>query len=294
MKVAIYGKQFESSFNNSLLLLFEILKKMSCEVIIFATFYKFLKKQTAYKNVHLNIFTEQILKPCSVDFVVSIGGDGTFLESVSFVRDSGIPIVGINSGRLGFLANISKDEIETAMLQVCQKNYKTHERTLIKVESKHKVFDDFNYGLNEVTFHKRDTGSMITIDVYINDELLNSYWADGLIVSTPTGSTAYSLSAGGPIVAPDSKNFIITPIAPHNLSVRPMVVSDNNKLTVKIKSRSENCLISLDYRSAIIKTPTIFNISVANFKVKTIVLENKTFFGTLRNKLMWGIDKRNK
>ena len=222
--------------------------------------------------------------------MLSIGGDGTFLEAVSFVRNKNIPMLGINSGRLGFLANISSADIEFILDKIFDNEYFIENRALIKLETKDKLFKDFNYGLNDFTIHKNQSSSMITIHAYLNDDYLNSYWADGLIISTPTGSTAYSLSAGGPIVVPNSNNFIITPIAPHSLTVRPMIISDNNILTLKIESRSQNYLASLDYKSEFFNTDVEIKISKADFCIKLVKFKDQSFFETLRNKLMWGLD----
>ncbi len=294
MKIAIYGKNFDSSFNESIVLLFKNLEKLNYKTSIYKPFLDFIIKKTKYNPKPETTFNKPFTDKSGIDLAFSIGGDGTFLQCVSFVRNRNIPIVGINSGRLGFLANISKEEISTAISAIHKKKYTIQDRTLIQIKTEENLFSDFNYGLNEVTVHKRDSGSMITLDVYLKNNFLNSYWADGLIISTPTGSTAYSLSAGGPIVVPDSQNFILTPISSHNLTVRPMVVPDNMEITIEVNSRSENCLVSLDYRSEIIKTPAIIKVNSADFKVKILNIEDKTFFGTLRNKLMWGIDKRNK
>ncbi len=293
MKIAIYGRLYEPDFGQYIIDFFNKLKTFNYEITIYSEFYKFMKSEAGFDPEPDETFTGVFRKDNHIDLVFSIGGDGTFLETVSFVRDCNIPIVGINSGRLGFLANISKEEISPALESVHSGDYKTEERTLIEVNSKVSVFNDFNYALNEVTVQKRDSGSMITIHVYANDKFLNSYRADGLIISTPTGSTAYSLSVGGPIVLPGSKNFIITPIAPHNLTVRPIVIPDSCILKIKIEGRNKNYLASLDYRSEILNTSTCLTVKAAPFSIKTVKFDNKNFFDTLRNKLMWGLDKRN-
>jgi NAD+ kinase len=223
----------------------------------------------------------------------SIGGDGTFLETLTFVRDSGIPIIGINTGRLGFLANIAKTEINKAIDSLANKKIKIEKRSLISVTSQSKLFGEVNYGLNELTILKKDTSSLITINAYINGDFLNSYFADGLIVATPTGSTAYSLSCGGPLVMPCSQNFIITPIASHNLNVRPLVISDDSIITLKVEGRSSNYLVSLDSRSEVIDSSIELTLKKAEFSANLIQIENQNFFNTIRNKLLWGLDKRN-
>jgi len=293
MKVAIFGKQYKPSFNNSIIYFFKSLNQLEYDVYIFETFYNFILENTKFTPKNIKLFNEVDCEQGKFDLIFSIGGDGTFLECAALVKKCEIPIVGINSGRLGFLADISQEEIPAALSAIHKKNYTIEERTMLKVTSEPQVFKNHNYALNEITIQKRDTGSMITIHVFINNNFLNTYWADGLIISTPTGSTAYSLSVGGPIVVPGSKNFIITPIAPHNLTVRPIVVPDTNELTLKIESRSENYMATLDYKSEIIEKSVELKIKSADFKIKTLKLENKTFFSTLRNKLMWGFDKRN-
>jgi NAD+ kinase len=225
--------------------------------------------------------------------MLSIGGDGTFLETVSFVRDSTIPILGINTGRLGFLANVAKTEISEAIDSLARKKFTVEKRALLSVTKPENLFGEVNYGLNEITILKKDSSAMVTIHTYINGDYLNSYFADGLIVATPTGSTAYSLSCGGPLVMPGSQNFVITPIAPHNLNVRPLVISDNNIITLKVEGRSPNYLVSLDSRSETIDDSTELTLKKADFYIHLIKLENQHFFNTIRNKLLWGLDKRN-
>jgi len=215
------------------------------------------------------------------------------LDTVTLIRDSKIPILGINTGRLGFLSNISIQEIDQAMDALHSKKYTVDERALLKVKTEDNLFGETNFALNELTIHKKDSSSMITIHAYINDQYLNSYWADGLIIATPTGSTAYSLSCAGPIVVPGSENFVITPIAPHNLNVRPIVVSDNSEIKLKIEGRGMQFLASLDSRSETIDSKYELTIVKEKFKIGLIQLENQDFLRTIRNKLMWGIDKRN-
>jgi len=293
MKVAIFGKNFKEGFKNSIFEFFALIKDFNYEIIIFEPYYKFIKNFASFDPEPNSVFNNILTKDDAVDIVFSIGGDGTFLESVSYVRDLEIPIVGINSGRLGFLANISQKEIPLALKAINEKKYKIEDRTLLEINSEKGIFKTFNYALNEITVQKRDSGSMITIKVTLNGEFVNTYWADGLILSTPTGSTAYSLSLGGPIVVPGSQNFILTPIAPHNLTVRPIVVPDNNEITIEVEGRTENYLISADYKSEIVERNTVLQIKAANFKVKTIRIENNTFFNNIRDKLLWGVDKRN-
>lgn len=293
MKIAIYGKKFNDNFNDAIYKIFEKLNKNKVEIYVYEKFLNFISEKLFFSPKINGIFNDNIQIPTDIDLVFSIGGDGTLLECMAFVRKKEIPIVGINSGRLGFLANIAKDEIHSAIDNIIKKDYEIEKRVLIQVCTENNLFGDFNYALNELTVHKKDTSSMITIDVYMNDDFLNTYWADGLIISTPTGSTAYSLSAGGPIVVPGSGNFIITPIAPHNLTVRPIVLSDNNILKLKVKGRSHDFLASLDYRSTSFKPSTELIVKKADFCINLIKLKKSNFFSTLRNKLMWGLDKRN-
>jgi NAD+ kinase len=293
MNIALYGKSFSESFDKSIQQLVLKLEKIKCKLYIYEPFYKFLKKKVNFKlEAHLfNGFHDIKGK---INFLISIGGDGTFLDTITLVRDSGIPIIGINTGRLGFLSNISQEEIIEAIDLIFQKKYFLEERSLLKLETKNSIFGDLNFALNELTVMKKDTSSMITINTYVNDEFLNSYWADGLIIATPTGSTAYSLSCGGPIITPESENFIITPIATHNLTVRPIVIPDRYLIKLKINdNRNRRFLVSLDSRTQTIDHSMELCITRADFKVNLVKLEKEGFFTTIRNKLMWGQDKRN-
>lgn len=228
-----------------------------------------------------------------IDLTMSIGGDGTFIKSVGFIRDSGVPILGINTGRLGFLATISKDQIHSTMEQVKQKKFEYQKRSLLRIDTEENLFGEDNFALNEVTFHKKDTSSMLTVHAYLDSNYLNSYWADGLIVATPTGSTAYSLSCGGPIITPGCQVHILTPIAAHNLNVRPMVVPDHMPIKVSIEGRERKYLISLDGNSKNIREGEEVLVTKAEFMINVIKFEENNFLDTIRNKMMWGIDKRN-
>ncbi|MEY3425186.1 MAG: hypothetical protein RL679_544 [Bacteroidota bacterium] len=228
-----------------------------------------------------------------IDLAMSIGGDGTFIKSVGFVRDSGVPILGVNTGRLGFLATISKDQIHSTMEQVKQKKFEHQKRSLLRIDTEENLFGEDNFALNEVTFHKKDTSSMLTVHAYLDSNYLNSYWADGLIVATPTGSTAYSLSCGGPIITPGCQVHILTPIAAHNLNVRPMVVPDHMPIKVSIEGRERKYLISLDGNSKNIREGEEVLVTKAEFMINVIKFEENNFLDTIRNKMMWGIDKRN-
>lgn len=293
MKVAVFGKQFNKPFAKYAKLFFEILAGNKVDVIIYKPFYDFLLKEAKVKPEISGSFNKGDKLAEDTDYVFSIGGDGTFLEAISYVVRTDIPIIGINSGRMGFLANIAKDEIENALDSLFRKEYDYESRTMIQLETENNLFGDQNYALNELTIFKKDTASMITVHTYLNNTFLNSYWADGLIISTPTGSTAYSLSVGGPIVVPNSNNFIISPIAPHNLTVRPIVISDMNEITLKVEGRSQQFIASLDHRSVIFDKGAELLIKKAGYQIKLIKLKNTSYFNTLRNKLMWGFDKRN-
>ena len=226
-----------------------------------------------------------------LDVLISVGGDGTILDTLQLVRDSRIPVLSINTGRLGFLAGIATDELEFAIDELEKGNYILEPRSLLNLESNQKIFD-FNYGLNDFVIHKKETSSMIVVHAYLNGEFLNSYWSDGLIVSTPTGSTGYSLSCGGPIIFPKSDSFVITPIAPHNLNVRPVVVSDDVVISFEIEGRASSYLASLDSRSQSITEEVNMAVKKADFPLILMRLSNVNFMDTLRSKLNWGYDKR--
>jgi NAD+ kinase len=228
-----------------------------------------------------------------IDLTISIGGDGTFIKTVGFIRDSQVPILGINTGRLGFLSNISKDQIQSTMEMVKNKQFEYQKRSLLRINTQENLFGDDNFALNEVTFHKKDTASMITVHASLDDKYLNSYWADGLIVATPTGSTAYNLSCGGPIITPGCQVHILTPIAPHNLNVRPMVVPDHLPIKLSIEGRERKYLISLDGNSKNIRQGEEVIITKAEFMINVVKFEDNNFLDTIRNKMLWGIDKRN-
>ncbi|MBN2347562.1 MAG: NAD kinase [Bacteroidales bacterium] len=292
MKILIYGKTFNLDFKTHIEELFDILKAHNVEYYIYKPFLQFMLEHAECTPLHAGEFNTFEDTPHDADLMISIGGDGTFLAAVPFVRDFDIPIIGLNSGRLGFLANIAKDEITEALQAIFDKNFEIEYRTLIKLENDFHLFDELNFALNEVTLLKKDS-SMITVDAYLDNEYLNTYWTDGLIVSTPTGSTAYSLSVGGPIITPDSENFIIAPIASHNLTVRPLVIPDTKKITLKVRSRSNNYLITADNRTTLVKDSFVVHLCKAEFRLKMLKLSKSNFYSTIRNKLMWGVDKRN-
>lgn len=292
MKIAVYGRATgESNDTESLYVLFDELNRYKAEIIVYEPFYKFIKQRIELTG-NIRTFLSHSDLDKNVNYMLSVGGDGTFLETLTFIRNKGIPVLGINTGRLGFLANVAKTEIKQAIEALANKKYKTEERALLQLSSPANLFGEVNYALNELTIFK-DSLSMITIHSYVNGDYLNSYFADGLIIATPTGSTAYSLSCGGPIVMPGSQNFTITPIAPHNLNVRPLVISDNNTLRLKVEGRSKHYIASLDSRNQTIDLSVELEIKKADFYLNVIRLENQHFFNTIRNKLLWGLDKRN-
>lgn len=291
MKVAIYGRSTNDNISEHIQLLFNKLNEYNTDILIYEPLYKFLTLKMKIKGSIKTFNAHSDLKQ-DVDCMLSLGGDGTFLETLTYVRNSGIPVLGINTGRLGFLANVAINEINDAIESLVNKKYSIEKRILLSVTSPVNLFE-VNYALNELTIFKKNSSSMITIHTYINGDYLNSYFADGLIIATPTGSTAYSLSCGGPLVMPGSQNFVITPIAPHNLNVRPLVISDNNVIKLKVEGRSSHYLASLDSRSEIIDSSIELTLKKADFELHIIILENQNFFNTIRNKLLWGLDKRN-
>jgi NAD+ kinase len=291
MKIALHGRNFKEEVRPIVRQMFEQLAEQQVEIQLSEVFAAFLQKVTLlppdpkiYRN-RSEIF--------DADFVFSIGGDGTLLEVVSQVGSRQIPIVGINTGRLGFLATTSPEQIKPNLEYLFAAAYTIDQRSLIRVESDREVFEDGNFGLNEFTIARRDTSSMITVDTYIDGEYLNSYWADGLIVATPTGSTGYALSCGGPLVLPQSGNFIIAPISPHNLNVRPMIVSDKSVISFEIQGRSKNYLISLDSRSKVVDATIQLAVRKETFPAHLVRFDGDNFLDTLRQKLNWGLDKRN-
>lgn len=292
MRVAVYGRSFEIGFREHIKKFFEILNHNNIDIVIYKEFYDFLLRTIDLEINSVEIFTKNNEIKNNVDLLFSIGGDGTILDATTIVRDANIPIVGINTGRLGFLASIAKEEIESALDDIFAENYSIEERSMLKLETSSNLFGKFPYSLNEIAIQKVDS-AMITVHVFIDGEFLNTYWSDGIIISTPTGSTAYSLSVGGPIIIPQSGNFIIAPISPHNLTVRPIVLPDTSVLQIKLESRSLNYIASLDHRSIVIKNTEDIYIKKADFNIKLLKLNNTSFYKTLRNKLMWGVDKRN-
>lgn len=291
MKIAIYGNSLTENYFEFANQLFQSLQAYEIEFIVHVKFYDYLKPHLSFGKKISTFSSNKDLE--GVSYLFSIGGDGTLLETVTLIKDSGIPVLGINTGRLGFLTTATTENIGQTIQDVINKNYKIDLRSLLSLEIDGDVFADDNYALNEITLQKKDTSSMITINAYIDGEYLNSYWADGLIISTPTGSTAYSLSCNGPIILPRSGNIIINPIAPHNLNVRPLVVPDDSELVLKVEGRTENFLVALDSRSESIPISCVLKVKKAEHNLNLIRLKQYEFLNTLRSKLMWGMDKRN-
>jgi NAD+ kinase len=292
MKIGIYSRRVNQDFVGKFGEILQFLLKQNVQLQIFHAVEKQFSEEL--KNVQLlNSFSskEEIVE--DLDLMISIGGDGTFLETVTFIQNLDIPILGINSGRLGFLADIAPDNIITALIEISNKNYNVEERSLIEMQPSVKLDSVFNYALNDFTIRKSDHATLIKIHTWVNGEYLNSYWADGLIISTPTGSTAYSMSVGGPIVVPESNNFIISPIASHNLTVRPLVVSADHEIKLTVDSRTDLHIASLDARSFFFNKKVEFILRKADFTIKVAKVHDHSYFSTIRNKLMWGIDKRN-
>nr|WP_321244555.1 NAD kinase [uncultured Psychroserpens sp.] len=291
MKVAVYSLYYQEKTLEEFNVLMDVLLQNKVSVFIEETFFNQLN--SAIKNSSAVQKFSKLDE--SYDLLISVGGDGTILRAITLVRDFSIPIVGINTGRLGFLATIQTDEIETAIEHILNGNSKTSERTLLSVETnpKNEALTETNFALNEIAVSRKNTTSMITVETHLNDEYLTSYWADGLIVSTPTGSTGYSLSCGGPVITPDATSFVLTPIAPHNLNARPLVIPDDTIIQLKVDGREDQHLMSLDSRIVTLSNATVITIKKASFKIKMVELLDESFIDTLRQKMLWGEDKRN-
>lgn len=292
MRIAIYGRQQSAAIIPYVEQLFFELKKHNCEIVVHDPFLNYIRKKTQHKYPY-NTFTSNSDIINKVDLMFCVGGDGTLLDTIALIQDSEIPVAGINTGRLGFLSGIAKENLINSVDEIIKGAYEIDKRTMLKLESNANLFGNVNYALNELTIHKKDSASMMTINTYLNGEFLNSYWADGLIIATPTGSTGYSLSCGGPIINPQCENFVITPIAPHNLNVRPIVVSDKNVISLEVKGRNRYFLASLDARSVTIDSSVQLAVRKEDFSINLVRLHNENFLTTLRNKLMWGLDSRN-
>lgn len=292
MKVAIYSRVYESDQKEDIQRLLKELKDQHIDVSMYRGFYEQIKHDISFDTEPTLFHSSQDLND-SFECMISLGGDGTLLDTVTMVRNQDIPLLGINFGRLGFLASIGREELETVVASLKNRTFVEDERTLIHLDSNIPLFGETPYALNEFAIHKLDTSSMIKIHAYLNGEFLNSYWADGLIVATPTGSTGYSLSCNGPIVFPESGSFVITPVAPHNLNVRPIVVPDDNIISFEIEGRADSFLCTLDSRKEIVQKTIQLAVKKETFTVSLIRLNENNFLQTLRNKLSWGLDRRN-
>ena len=293
MKIAVYSQNYDNSSKKVMHDLLDLGKQHNVEFFIEKDFYSLLKINSSNLS-NENIFSSYNDLNNSFDLMITIGGDGTLLRSVSFVRDLNIPIIGINTGRLGFLATINQDLLTSEMSKILLGNYKIEKRTLLEVKIKgSKIINEFGIALNEVTIGRKNTTSMIKIKTFLDGEYLNSYWADGLITSTPTGSTGYSLSCGGPIMSPLSQTLSLTPIAPHNLNARPLIISDKTKIELYVSGREKSHLVSLDSRIISVENESLITIKKAKFKINLAYFEENSFYSTLRNKLLWGEDRRN-
>jgi Predicted sugar kinase len=289
MKIGVFGSECKEDKLPVIKGLFDKLSALKSDIYLQSSFYDFLKNELNYDPEYSGLIENDV---SGLDFVLSIGGDGTFLRTAVQIDRQNIPILGINTGRLGFLADISSSQIDETLEELFRGDYKIEERTLLRLSSESHAFSGFNYALNEIAVLKRDTSSMITIHTLLNDEYLTSYQADGLVVATPTGSTAYSMSVNGPILLPQNRNFILSPVAPHSLNVRPIVIPDDYEITLNVESRTNSFLVALDGRSEDLPVGNSLKISKANFATRVIKRFNQTFYQTLREKLMWGADHR--
>jgi NAD+ kinase len=301
MKIGVFGNQYQEHRSEQIKNIFDLLSKSDAEIWIEEDFCNYLHTSLHYRPVFRGYIYG---KDFNIDIAVSLGGDGTFLRTAALVAKKNIPIMGINTGSLGFLADISDEDLEKAMEEILRKEYRIEERSLLELtyddssaeyndpSLKKDPFSGFNYALNEIAILKRDNSSMITVHTYLNDDYLASYWADGLIIATPTGSTAYSMSVNGPIIVPSAKSLVLSPIAPHSLTVRPLVIPDDYKISLRIESRSQNFRVAIDGVSNCFPTGTSLSVSKADFSMKVIKRYKQTFYETLRNKLMWGSDSR--
>lgn len=292
MKIAIYSRGIENNQHQDVLSLLDVLAVSGVELVFyqdfFNQFYPGINSKAKYSTFNSSDDLDE-----NIDFLISLGGDGTLLDTVTLVKDSGIPVAGINYGRLGFLANIGKEDFHSAVEALLNRTYVLDKRTLIHLDADIPLFDAVPYALNEFTLHKKDASPMIKIHTYLNGEFLNTYWADGLIVATPTGSTGYSLSCNGPVVFPDSGSFVITPVSPHNLNIRPIVVPDNNIISFEVEGRTDGFLCTLDSRREIVTKEIQLAVKKEEFCINLIRLNENNFLQTLRNKLSWGLDVRN-
>lgn len=292
MQIALFGRDINPEFLDEFREMIRVLESGVNRFLVYEPFLGQIAGKVAFTKEVRPFSTSPELQP-DTRFMISMGGDGTLLDTITLLQDSGIPVLGINTGRLGFLSAVSSGEVQQAARALMEGDYTLDRRSLISLMAPEGLFGPVNYALNELTVLKRDNSSMITINAYVNDQYLNTYWADGLIVATPTGSTGYSLSCGGPIIAPDAANFVITPIATHNLTVRPIVIPDSSVIKLKISGRSQDYLVLLDSRSRPLSTSVELIIRRADFLINLVCIGQKDFYKTIRNKLAWGLDRRN-
>jgi NAD+ kinase len=290
--IALFGKAFNPDHLVYFRLLLGRLEEFGCQLLIWEPFHEFIHDKISYQGKISSFKSHNEIKG-KADYLLSVGGDGTMLDAIQLVRDSGIPVAGINLGRMGFLSSISRNDIIPAISDILEGRFRLEKRSLISIESPVGLFGDLSFALNEISINKIETSSMVVVQVWVDDIFVNSYWADGLIVATPTGSTAYSLSCNGPIIVPDSHNFVITPIAPHNLTVRPVVIPDNCHIRIRVDGRDKHALIRMDSRVTILNQDVDLLIRKADFDVNLLQRQNENFFSTIRGKLNWGMDIRN-
>lgn len=293
MKIAVYGRITGKTLPPILQGLFDKLEKHGADLLIGKEYFKYLSEQFQIRSKVKQLDDYNQIRGVA-DFMLSIGGDGTILETIAFVRNSGIPIVGIKTGRLGFLAGVTAEQAaESVVENLAAKKYALDKRTLLRLDTQRNLFGDVNFAMNELTVQRKDSSAMMSIHCWVNGEFLNSYWADGLIIATPTGSTAYSLSCGGPLMIPDAKSFVITPLSPHNLNVRPLIVPEDSEIVLKIEGRSPQYVASLDSRMESFEVGEELKVRKGDFKISLVRFDNQHFFDVIREKLGWGADARN-
>ncbi len=290
VKIAIFGQAYKTRSLQYIVSLISLLTEKSCDILVFDKVLNLIKDEVKER---VSTYSSYATLPSNIDYMISVGGDGTMLAASTYIKDKNIPVIGINTGRLGFLATIQKEEINTAVDELLSKRYSIIKRSLLNVNIGEVSEGESYFALNEITVSRKNTTTMITIDTFIDEEYLNTYWADGLIVATPTGSTGYSLSCNGPIIAPEVQAFAITPIAPHNLSIRPLIINDNTTVKLEVSSREIDFLLSMDSEVISVKIGTAIYVKKANFSLQMIELHNQSFLKTLREKLLWGKDTRN-
>ncbi|MDQ5929861.1 MAG: kinase [Bacteroidota bacterium] len=294
MKIAIYGQYYQDSIEPMIKEILDFFKKAAIELVIEEAYYQTLAEKNILTQEY-QTFSSYLDINDSYYMMVSIGGDGTILRAATYIRASGVPVLGINAGRLGFLATVQQENIAPFLQIVLDGKHQISKRTLLSLTCtpENESLQNINFAMNEVSVSRKDTTSMITIDTYLNGEHLNSYWADGLIISTPTGSTGYNLSCGGPILTPEVKGLVITPIAPHNLNARPLVIPDDTEIMLKVSGREENYLVSLDSRITSVRNESVLSVKKTPFEINMVEIPDENFLKTLRTKLLWGEDKRN-